>query len=535
MCFSLPDLHGWNHRISGSPALQPTCRHWRRRAGVGRISIMTVTEPTTVRALVVRSDSHPALVVPESGTSLSYAGLQRSLDRAAGRLAALGVGEGDRVALVAADGPALITAFLAIGALGAAAAPLNPALGAAELTAELDDLRVSRLLHDGAAKAVTAAASAGVPASVIGFSGALLQIDGQAGDPLDAADDPNAFGLLLHTSGTTSKPKTVPIRQRNLVASTSAVAATYGLNADDVTMCVMPLFHVHGLVAAVLATLSTGGTVVVPRFRPSAFWDDVARHGATWYTAVPTIHSRLLAQALERPAPGVHPLRFVRSCSAPLHAALWQRYEDAISVPLVEAYGMTEAAHQMSSNPLPPGERRPGTVGRATGVELAALDENWRQVPPGEQGEVSVRGPSVVDHYLDNPDATAASFRDGWFRTGDVGTLTADGYLTLVGRVKELINRAGEKISPYEIEDVLLSHPAVAEAAAYPVPDEKYGEQVGVVVVLRGEATPANLAAHCRERLAPFKRPARVTILAEIPKGPTGKIQRRNLAALVDG
>jgi acyl-CoA synthetase (AMP-forming)/AMP-acid ligase II len=275
--------------------------------------------------------------------------------------------------------------------------------------------------------------------------------------------------------------------------------------------------------------------VVVPRFRPSAFWDDVARHGATWYTAVPTIHSRLLAQALERPAPGVHPLRFVRSCSAPLHATLWQRYEDAISVPLVEAYGMTEAAHQMASNPLPPGERRPGTVGRATGVELAALDEDWRPVPPGEQGEVSVRGPSVVDHYLDNPDATAASFRDGWFRTGDVGTLTADGYLTLVGRVKELINRAGEKISPYEIEDVLLSHPAVAEAAAYPVPDEKYGEQVGVVVVLRGEATPANLAAHCRERLAPFKRPARVTILAEIPKGPTGKVQRRNLAALVDG
>src|ERR1700684_2798138 len=183
---------------------------------------MTVIEPATLRALVGRSDDHPALVVPESGTSLSYAALQRSLDRAAGRLAALGVGNGDRVALVVASGPALITAFLAVGALGAAAAPLNPALGAAELTAELEDLRVSRLLHDGAVKAVTAAASAGVPASVIGFSGALLQIDGQAGDPLDAADAPNAVGLLLHTSGTTSKPKTGPMRQRNLVASTSA-------------------------------------------------------------------------------------------------------------------------------------------------------------------------------------------------------------------------------------------------------------------------------------------------------------------------
>ena len=173
----------------------------------------------------------------------------------------------------------------------------------------------------------------------------------------------------------------------------------------------------------------------------------------------------------------------------------------------------------MASNPLPPGERRPGTVGQATGVELAALDENWRPVPPGEQGEVSVRGPSVVDHYLDNPDATAASFRDGWFRTGDVGTLSTDGYLTLVGRVKELINRAGEKISPYEIEDVLLSHPAVAEAAAYPVPDDEYGEQVGVVVVLSGEATTAELAAHCQGRLAAFKRPARVTILPRDPEG----------------
>ena len=453
---------------------------------------MTVPGTATVRALVGRSDGHPALVVPESGASLSYAALQRSLDRAAGRLAALGVGQGDRVALVAANGPALITAFLAVGALGAAAAPLNPALGAAELASELDDLRVSRLLHDGAVKAVTAGASAGVPASVIGFTGALLRIDGQAGDPLDAAGDPDALGLLLHTSGTTSKPKTVPIRQRNLVASTAAVTATYGLNADDVTMCVMPLFHVHGLVAAVLATLSTGGTVVMSRSWRSTFWHDAARYGATWYTAVPTIHSRLLSQALERPAPGMGRLRFVRSCSAPLHAALWQRYEDAIGVPLVEAYGMTEAAHQMASNPLPPGERLPGTVGRATGVELAALDEDWRRVPPGEQGEVSVRGPSVVDHYLDNPDATEASFRGGWFRTGDVGTLSADGYLTLVGRVKELINRAREKISPYEIEDVLLSHPAVADAAAYPVPDEEYGEQVGVVVVLRGEATPAS-------------------------------------------
>jgi len=489
---------------------------------------MTVPKPIPLRQIVTRSDSHPALVAP--GASLSYAALQGAVDRAAGRLTALGVRPDDRVAMVAANGPALVIAFLALAATGAAAAPLNPALSASELTAELTDLRISRLLHDGSASAASAATEAGAAVSVMELEDNLLQIDGLRGDPADAVGHPDALALLLHTSGTTSKPKTVPIRQRNLVASTGAVAETYGLTGDDVTMCVMPLFHVHGLVAAVLATLSTGGTVILPRFRPSAFWDDIVSQGATWYTAVPTIHARLLTIAGDLPE---HRLRFVRSCSAPLPAVLWQRYEDTVGVPLVEAYGMTEAAHQMASNPLPPGERRPGTVGRATGVEVAALDDNWQPVAAGADGEVSVRGPSVVSEYLDNPAATAASFADGWFRTGDVGKLSSDGYLTLVGRLKELINRAGEKISPYEVEDVLLAHPAVAEAAAYPVPDEKYGEQVGVVVVLTGEATPRELTAFCADRLAAFKRPARVTILAEIPKGPTGKIQRRNLAALV--
>jgi len=494
---------------------------------------MTVTTPPTLRQLVTRSDDHPALVVPESGASLSYSALQRALDRAAGRLAALGVREGDRVALVAANGPALVIAFLAVAARGAAAAPLNPALGVAEMTAELDDLRVTRLLHDGSATAATAAAETRVAASSMSLRDALLQVDDEAGEPAEDAGAPAALALLLHTSGTTSKPKTVPIRQRNLIASTGVIARGYGLHGDDVTMCVMPLFHVHGLVATVLATLSTGGTVVLPRFRPSTFWDDVVSQGATWYTAVPTIHARLLTRVLELPEAPRHDLRFVRSCSAPLPTVLWRRYEDAIGAPLVEAYGMTEAAHQMSSNPLPPAERRPGTVGRATGVEITPLDNDWLPVPAGEEGEVAVRGPSVVDQYLDNQAATAASFRDGWFRTGDVGKLSADGYLTLVGRVKELINRAGEKISPYEVEEALLSHPAVAEAAVYPMPDEKYGEQVGAVVVLQGEATPQELTAHCADRLAAFKRPVLVTILPEIPKGPTGKVQRRNLAGLV--
>jgi acyl-CoA synthetase (AMP-forming)/AMP-acid ligase II len=273
---------------------------------------------------------------------------------------------------------------------------------------------------------------------------------------------------------------------------------------------------------------------VPDRFRASAFWDDVDRYGVTWYTAVPTIHALVLERAAQAPRLPPHGLRFVRSCSAPLPAVLWERYERLIGVPVVEAYGMTEAAHQMASNPLPPEERRPGTVGRATGVELATLDDDWHPVPPGEGAEVAVRGASVVDGYLDNPRANEASFRDGWFRTGDLGSLSSDGYLTLVGRVKELINRGGEKISPYEVEDVLLMHPAVREAAAYPVPDTKYGEQVGVVVVPKGEVEPEELIDYCHRRLAAFKVPVRVTVLPEIPKGPTGKVQRLTLSGLLD-
>ena len=324
---------------------------------------MTVTEPATLRQLITRSDNHPALVVPESGASLSYAGLQRALDRAAGRLAEIGVSEGDRVALVAANGPALILAFVAVAARGAAAAPLNPALSVAELAAELDDLRVSRLLHDGSATAAEAATVANVPASAFGMRDGLLHVDDAAGTPFHDAGSPEALALLLHTSGTTSKPKTVPIRQRNLIASTGAVAQTYGLSGDDVTMCVMPLFHVHGLVAAVLGTLSTGGTVVIPRLRPSVFWDDIARHGATWYTAVPTIHSRLLTRALELPHKPEHRLRFVRSCSAPLPTVLWRRIRGSDRCPARRGVrhdggGAPDGVESAAAGRTPPGDGR---------------------------------------------------------------------------------------------------------------------------------------------------------------------------------
>jgi acyl-CoA synthetase (AMP-forming)/AMP-acid ligase II len=294
----------------------------------------------------------------------------------------------------------------------------------------------------------------------------------------------------------------------------------------------MPLFHVHGLVASTLATLSTGGTVVVPsKFTPLSFWRIARDHGATWYSAVPTIHQLLLARAdkSSRPA-GAEKLRFIRSCSASLPPQVMHDLEQAFGAPVLEAYGMTEAAHQMCSNPLPPAARKPGSVGAGTGITVSIMDDQGEHLAIGDRGEVVIKGPNVITGYENNPEANTASFVDGWFRTGDQGVLDAEGYLTLVGRIKELINRGGEKISPREIDEVLLAHPAVAEAVCFGVPHPTWGEEVAAAVVLREATSESDLMAYCKDRLADFKRPKQIHITETIPRTATGKIQRRLVA-----
>ena len=484
---------------------------------------------------------HPAdrtaLISPERGLSITYGELSESIGRIARSLASIGVKPGDRVALTLGNGPEIIVAFLGVVASGAGAAPLNPAYTLDEFGAYLDDLAPQAMLFARGVEspAREACARRGIRCFELTGDARDLRIDGVSPEGSVPASEPESIALLLHTSGTTSHPKGVPLRQRNLAASARVVAATYALGPDDVSHCVMPLFHVHGLVASTLATLSTGGTVVAPaRFSAKSFWADTGRHGVTWYSAVPTIHRILLALAEQDGVPvEAAQLRFARSCSAALPQTLLASFEERMGVPLIEAYGMTEAAHQMTSNKLPPATRRPASVGVPTGVEVAILDDDWTPLDTGEIGEVCVRGAGLVDGYRDNPEATTAAFRDGWFRTGDNGWLTSDGYLYLSGRIKELINRGGEKISPHEVEDAVLSHPLVVEAAAFAVPDEKYGEEVAVVVVVRGEIEPSTLEAHCEERLASFKVPRRIIVVDAIPKGPTGKIQRRHMASFL--
>jgi acyl-CoA synthetase (AMP-forming)/AMP-acid ligase II len=322
----------------------------------------------------------------------------------------------------------------------------------------------------------------------------------------------------------------VPLRQRHLARSARNIAASLRLTAADRSLTVMPLFHIHGIMAGLLAPLSAGGSVVcTPGFDAFTFHRLLDELEPTYYTAVPTMHQMVLARA---PARRASRLRFVRSSSASLPGPVLGGLEQLFGVPVIEAYGMTEAAHQMASNPLPPGVAKPGSVGLAAGIELAILDDADRELAPGERGEVAIRGATVVDGYENNPAANEAAFTGGWFRTGDEGMLDEDGYLFLTGRLKEQINRGGEKISPVEIDAVLLAHPAVAEAVTFAIPHEKLGEEVGAAVVLVEDdaATEADLRAYLRERLAAFKVPKRIVIVAEIPKGATGKLQRIGLA-----
>jgi acyl-CoA synthetase (AMP-forming)/AMP-acid ligase II len=437
------------------------------------------------------------------------------------------------------NGLETIVAFLAASTVGTAA-PLNPAYTQEEFKFYLSDTSARAVIvpPEGADQARAAAGDETllIEAGLNNDGQVQLSSSRNAGAARhNNFPDSGDIALILHTSGTTSRPKRVPLSHANLMTSARNVSATYGLTAEDVSLCVMPLFHVHGLVASTFGTLFTGGTVVVPpKFNPLSFWADVREHRVTWYSAVPTIHQVLLARTKPgaRPAGSEH-LRFIRSCSAALPPQMMADAEEKFGAPMLEAYGMTEAAHQMASNPLPPGARKPGSVGCGTSVDIAILDSAGEILPAGQTGEVSIKGPNVFNGYEGNPEANATSFTNGWFRTGDQGFLDDEGYLTLVGRIKELINRGGEKISPREIDEALLTHAAVSEAVCFGVPDRVYGEAVAAAVVLRGSATEAELMAHCRTSLADFKCPKVIYIVEAIPRTATGKIQRRNVAAEV--
>ena len=484
----------------------------------------------------------PAILSPGK-EALSYRELSRQLASTALKLTRLGIRPGDRLAVVLPNGPEMATAFLAISAV-CTCAPLNPAYRVDEFKASLEELQIKALVTcpGSEAPARQAAAALGIPIITLEADGRSAGIFSLACDlPKDESLSKAVLAgeedvaLVLQTSGTTSRPKIVPLTHRNIFHSVNNIVETYSLSRADRCLNMMPLFHIHGLIAALAASLACGSSVVcAPGYLPDQVLSWMTGLGPTWYTAVPTIHQVLLEQVQHHPEISRQvKLRFIRSCSSSLAPQVAQELETTFGVPVLEAYGMTEATHQIASNPLPPRPHKFGSVGLATGTtRIAILDELGKVLPANTVGEICIRGENVMGGYENNPAANATNFTDGWLRTGDRGSLDEAGYVFIQGRLKELINRGGEKISPREIDEVLLRHPAVKQAVAFAVPHPSLGEDVGAAIVLRDGQTfsEQELWQFAAASLADFKVPRQIIFVKEIPKGPTGKIQRIGLA-----
>jgi acyl-CoA synthetase (AMP-forming)/AMP-acid ligase II len=477
--------------------------------------------------------------------ALSHGALRALIERTLATLNAWGIGRNDRVAIVLPNGPEMATCFMAC-ASGVTSAPLNPAYRADEFEFYLSDLNAKALIVEqgSTSPAVEVAQKLGVrlielvPDTAAG--GQLHARPTRAGaggtaSPNGGYAQPDDVSMVLHTSGTTSRPKIVPLSQGNLAASASNIRNTLQFTAADCGLNIMPLFHIHGLIAGVLAPLAAGSQVFcTPGFNALKFfgWMDEAR--PTWYTAVPTMHQAIISRASKNlDVIARHPLRFMRSSSSSMPPQVIAELEEIFKAPLIEAYGMTEATHQMCSNPLPPAVRKPGSGGpgrrprgghHGRGRPPAAARRDRRDRDPR---------PNVTRGYENNDKANAEAFTNGWFRTGDQGQMDADGYVSLTGRLKEIINRGGEKVSPREVDEILMDHPAVAQVVCFGMPHPKLGEEVAPpwCCAKASTATERDLQAFVSQRVADFKVPKKILLMDEIPKGATGKLQRIGLAA----
>ncbi len=501
-----------------------------------------MTTPNHIPSLLGAGAASAVALSAPGRPDLTYHDLRRHVEQTVAGLNERGIGREDRVAIVLPNGPEMASAFVSMAA-GAATAPLNPAYKQPEFEFYLSDLgaRAVVLSEGDDTPARAAAAALGVP---------VLEIRANSDDPAGTFQfatepggapaarggmaGPDDIALVLHTSGTTSRPKIVPLLHRNVCATAANIRRTLRLESVDRCMNMMPLFHIHGLMACVLSTMHAGGSVYcAPGFNALKVFAWFADCDPTWYSAVPTMHQAIVARAPRNAAVADRMnLRFIRSSSAALPTRVMAELEDLFAAPVVEAYAMTEAAHQMTCNPLPPAPRKPGTVGIAAGPDVSVMDADGNLLEPGEEGEIVIRGPNVTPGYENNEAANVEAFTAGWFRTGDQGFRDEDGYFTITGRLKEIINRGGEKISPREVDEVLMDHPAVQQVVTFAVPHPKLGEEVAAAVVLRegAGAAPGEIRDFAAGRLAGFKVPRKVVVLDEIPKGPTGKLRRIGLA-----
>ncbi len=503
------------------------------------ISTPTITD--LMACLAEKQPDEPAIMAP-GREMLTYRDAWEMIQHTARVLNGFGLHRGDRVAVVLPNGPEMAMAFLAVSTV-ATCAPLNPAYRSAEFSFYLSDLNAKAVILPVGSDSPVREVAIQLGITIIELESdtntsagifKLISNDNTAVAETPEFAKPDDISLILHTSGTTSRPKIVPLTQFNLCVSAKNIAQSLMLTPSDRCLNVMPLFHIHGLIGALLSSLMTGASIIcTPGFSAPNFFGWVNDCCPTWYTAVPTMHQAILTRAgINSDIIARNHFRFIRSCSAALPPALMAELEEIFTTPVIEAYGMTEASHQIACNPLPPLPHKPGSVGIASGPDIAIMDAEGLLLADNTTGEVVIRGANVTIGYEQNPEANASAFTHGWFRTGDQGYLDAEGYLFLTGRLKELINRGGEKIAPREIDEALLEHSAVAQALAFAIPHQLLGETVAAAVVLHQDAVVQEweLQDFVATRVADFKVPAKIVILDEIPKGPTGKPQRIGLA-----
>lgn len=499
----------------------------------------TIYELITIKADITPEVS--AILAP-GRSPINYLQVKQQIEETIGFLNNYGIGRNDRVAIVLPNGPEMALAFLSISS-GATSAPLNPNYGATEFEFYLSDLNAKAVVILSGFESPVREVAQSLSIQIIdlipkfnstdGFFEFVIASGRTSSTSSTGIAEANDIALILHTSGTTSRPKIVPLTHKNLCTSAENIRSFYRLSNNDCCLNVMPLFHIHGLIGGTLSSLAGGGCVVCTSgFDGGKFFEWIEEYHPTWYTAVPTMHQAVISQAQDYARTiSNHKIRFIRSCSSALPPKVMGELENLLKVPVLEAYGMTEASHQMTSNPMPPKQRKPGSVGVPTGVEVEIMDIEGNFQETGEFGEIVIRGENVTLGYENNPDANEKAFTHGWFHTGDQGFLDEDGYLFITGRLKEIINRGGEKISPREIDEVLLEHPAVAQAVAFAIPHPTLGEDLAAAVVLKEDAAveQKEIREYAFEHLADFKVPSQILIVDEIPKGATGKLQRIGL------
>ena len=491
----------------------------------------------TIRNMINQQNDDLIFLTSEKNEKLSYGEFKIFNEKISRQLAATNIINSDRAAIVLPNGPLMASSFLSISSY-MSAAPLNPSYKQEEFEFYLDDLKPKFLLVEPNSKslAVIAAKNLNIPVFEMKISDNQPLGTFELFDKETDYKNPNDYdeALVLHTSGTTSRPKIVPLSNLNIFTSAVNISKSLKLTADDHCLNIMPLFHIHGLIAVLSASAKVGASVCASNgFNALKFLDLAETQNITWYSGVPTMHQAILLRAQKNSDKAKKlNLRFIRSSSASLPPAIFEQLNDIFETPVIEAYGMTEATHQMASNPLPPAIQKPGLVGMPAGPEICIMNDKNKKLPQGEIGEICIKGDNVTNGYENNPEANKQSFVNDWFRTGDEGFFDEDGYLKISGRLKEIINKGGEKISPLEVDNILMDFPPIDQALCFGYKDKMLGEDIAVAIKLKENksCTEDDIKSYANEKLAKFKIPKKIFIVEDIPKGATGKLQRIGLA-----